>query len=312
MWVLFGIYAITPAYIEERGKLNIMKEFDERTIWTSDQIPLMASYNKGKMQHSVWVAQYMNSNHITENTSSSDAVPDGVLPKYLSFQRIWQGKGAQTAACKTLCSFFIFTFNMISERNIDETLDNLIVDGTQTEETAIGISVAVDARINVTMEDLFCRLWNLPVNPALQLQLFREFPPLVDARMLRHHPTTTQPQPDLEHAIAAFALAAAQSPPAVDQCPAVPPTVSAANLNSHPETYIEKLFGIVPAMAYSTSGLWDTNGCLHSSTEQMIPLRHKTRLTPYQLDVKNAFLDGVLEEEVYSSPLLGFEAQFDN
>lgn len=24
-----------------------MKEFDERTIWTSDQIPLMASYNRG-------------------------------------------------------------------------------------------------------------------------------------------------------------------------------------------------------------------------------------------------------------------------
>lgn len=89
-----------PAYIEERGKLNVMKEFDERTIWTSDQIPLMASYNRGKMQHSVWVAHYMNSNHIMENTGSSDVVPDGVLPKYLSFQRIWQGKGAQTAACK--------------------------------------------------------------------------------------------------------------------------------------------------------------------------------------------------------------------
>lgn len=35
------------AYIEERGKLNKMKEFDETTIWTSDQIPLMASYNSG-------------------------------------------------------------------------------------------------------------------------------------------------------------------------------------------------------------------------------------------------------------------------
>lgn len=34
-------------YIEERGKLCLMKEFDERTIWTSDRIPLMASYNKG-------------------------------------------------------------------------------------------------------------------------------------------------------------------------------------------------------------------------------------------------------------------------
>lgn len=34
-------------YVEERGKLNMMKEFDERTIWTSDRVPLMASYNKG-------------------------------------------------------------------------------------------------------------------------------------------------------------------------------------------------------------------------------------------------------------------------
>lgn len=38
-------------YIEERGKLNIMRDFDERTIWTSDQIPLMASYNKGSFEY---------------------------------------------------------------------------------------------------------------------------------------------------------------------------------------------------------------------------------------------------------------------
>jgi len=25
----------------------MMKEYDEKTIWTSDQVPLMASYNKG-------------------------------------------------------------------------------------------------------------------------------------------------------------------------------------------------------------------------------------------------------------------------
>lgn len=120
-----------------------MKEFDERTIWTSDQIPLMASYNRGllishglflpalqtsmltytihviilcvgKMQHSVWVAHYMNSNHIMENISSSDAVPDGVLPKYLSFQRIWQGKGAQTAACKVLIYLVHFLLSYVT------------------------------------------------------------------------------------------------------------------------------------------------------------------------------------------------------
>jgi len=36
-----------PTYVEERGKLTIMKDYDERTIWTSDRLPLMTSYNKG-------------------------------------------------------------------------------------------------------------------------------------------------------------------------------------------------------------------------------------------------------------------------
>ncbi|CAK7325887.1 unnamed protein product [Dovyalis caffra] len=87
-------------YVEERGKLTIMKDFDERTIWTSNRIPLMASYNKGKMQHSLWVAEIINSNFESENASLSGVVLDGVLDKQFSFRRIWQGKGAQTAASK--------------------------------------------------------------------------------------------------------------------------------------------------------------------------------------------------------------------
>ncbi|KAA8539561.1 hypothetical protein F0562_026253 [Nyssa sinensis] len=87
-------------YVEERGKLNIMKEFDERTIWTSDRIPLMASYNKGKMQHSLWVAEAINSNLEVAHSKLCDVVPAGVLPKQFSFRRIWQGKGAHTAASK--------------------------------------------------------------------------------------------------------------------------------------------------------------------------------------------------------------------
>ncbi|GAV64914.1 Apc1 domain-containing protein [Cephalotus follicularis] len=88
------------SYIEERGKLNLLKDFDEVTIWTSDLIPLMASYNKGKMQHSVWVSEVINSNLEVAIGSLLDVVPAAVLPKKFSFRRIWQGKVAQMAACK--------------------------------------------------------------------------------------------------------------------------------------------------------------------------------------------------------------------
>ncbi|KAH0895291.1 hypothetical protein HID58_044859 [Brassica napus] len=75
-----------PIYLEERGKLNIMRDYDERTIWSSDRLSLMTSYNKGKMQHSVWAVECV--------------VPDTVFPKRVSFRRIWQAKGAKKAASK--------------------------------------------------------------------------------------------------------------------------------------------------------------------------------------------------------------------
>ena len=98
-----------------------MRDFDERTIWSSDRFPLMTSYNKGlsssfpfrlnsphalviftsnysvsgfsgKMQHSVWAVECV--------------VPDTVFPKRVSFRRIWQAKGAKKAASKvTMISF---------------------------------------------------------------------------------------------------------------------------------------------------------------------------------------------------------------
>ncbi|KAK4436500.1 Anaphase-promoting complex subunit [Sesamum alatum] len=86
-------------YIEERGKLNLMREFDERTIWTSDWVPLMASYNKGKMQHSLWVVEVNNSNLEAVKSRSSDLIAPGMSAKH-SFRRIWQWKGSQTAASK--------------------------------------------------------------------------------------------------------------------------------------------------------------------------------------------------------------------
>lgn len=52
------------------------------------------------MQHSLWVAEIINSNFEAENASLSGAALDDVLDKNFSFRRIWQGKGAQTAASK--------------------------------------------------------------------------------------------------------------------------------------------------------------------------------------------------------------------
>ncbi|ESQ40468.1 hypothetical protein EUTSA_v10012420mg [Eutrema salsugineum] len=89
-----------PTYIEERGKMNIMKDYDERTIWTSDCLPLMTSYNKGKLQHSVWAAEFIDSNVEASASCSSGIVPDAVIPKRVSFRRIWQAKGAKKAASK--------------------------------------------------------------------------------------------------------------------------------------------------------------------------------------------------------------------
>ncbi|EOA21984.1 hypothetical protein CARUB_v10002491mg [Capsella rubella] len=98
-----------PTYVEERGKLNIMKDYDERTIWTSDRLPLMTSYNKGKMQHSVWAAEFIESNLEASASCSSGIVPDAVLPKRVSFRRIWQAKGAKKAASKV----FLATDNAV-------------------------------------------------------------------------------------------------------------------------------------------------------------------------------------------------------
>ncbi|XP_030534487.1 anaphase-promoting complex subunit 1 isoform X4 [Rhodamnia argentea] len=87
-------------YVEDRGKLTIMKGYNERTIWTSDQVPLMASYNKGKAQHSLWVAEVVNPTADEAMSSLPDVNPVGVQLKQFSFHRIWQGKGAHAAACK--------------------------------------------------------------------------------------------------------------------------------------------------------------------------------------------------------------------
>lgn len=54
------------------------------------------------MQHSLWVAEIVNSNFDEAAPDLLNVDPMDVLPKHLSFRRIWQGKGAQTAACKVV------------------------------------------------------------------------------------------------------------------------------------------------------------------------------------------------------------------
>lgn len=118
-----------PVYVDERGELKIMKDFDERTIWTSDRVPLIASHNRGfnlaplhlfpnlqtnraftmlifsimlvdQMQHSLWVAESMNSCVGDHAVSSSHESHSEVFPCRFSFRRIWQAKGYPTAATK--------------------------------------------------------------------------------------------------------------------------------------------------------------------------------------------------------------------
>ncbi|KAK8947459.1 Anaphase-promoting complex subunit 1 [Platanthera zijinensis] len=91
---------LQATYIEERGKLTAMKDYEERIIWTSDVIPLMTSYNKDRLQHSVWLVK------ASENCNTSNAgtltyqTPSEFYPHKFSLQRIWQGKCSQFAASK--------------------------------------------------------------------------------------------------------------------------------------------------------------------------------------------------------------------
>lgn len=56
--------------------------------------------SSGKMQHSLWVAEIINSNFDEAASGLLNVDPMGLSPKHMSFRRLWQGKGAQTAACK--------------------------------------------------------------------------------------------------------------------------------------------------------------------------------------------------------------------
>lgn len=91
-------------YSEDRTKLSIMKDFEERTIWTSEVVPLMVSYHKGKMQHSVWLVENAANSESVNASSVSHSIPDEMCKHQFSFRRIWQGKCSQSAASKVFLS----------------------------------------------------------------------------------------------------------------------------------------------------------------------------------------------------------------
>lgn len=73
----------------------------------------------GKMQHSLWTAEVMNS-----NLEAVDSVlPDVMLSKKFFFRRIWQGKGAQTAASEV--THFICISMMSFNTGLDVLLSSI-------------------------------------------------------------------------------------------------------------------------------------------------------------------------------------------
>ncbi|KAL2248926.1 UNVERIFIED_CONTAM: Anaphase-promoting complex subunit 1 [Sesamum indicum] len=131
-------------YIEERGKLNLMREFDERTIWTSDLVPLMASYNK----------EVNNSNLEAVKSKSSDLITPAMSTKH-SFRRIWQWKGSQTAASKVakLIIFFgAFWMNSLSARLSLEINNEIVYD--IKPDMSWSISAIAAAAVTVTRPNI--------------------------------------------------------------------------------------------------------------------------------------------------------------
>ncbi|KAJ1262414.1 hypothetical protein BS78_09G105800 [Paspalum vaginatum] len=86
-------------YVEEKDKLTMMKDFDEKAIWTSDVIPLMASYHKGKFQHSVWQIDGVSCQEAM-NGNTMVPVSCDISSHKCAFRKIWQGKCSISAASK--------------------------------------------------------------------------------------------------------------------------------------------------------------------------------------------------------------------
>ncbi|KAF8652488.1 hypothetical protein HU200_062821 [Digitaria exilis] len=99
-------------YFEENDKLTMMKDFDEKIIWTSDAIPLMASYHKGKSQHSVWQIDGASYQEAT-NDNTMLPVSCDISSHKCAFRKIWQGKFSQSTASKVFLATDIDGFPII-------------------------------------------------------------------------------------------------------------------------------------------------------------------------------------------------------
>ena len=82
-----------------------------------------------------------------------------------------------------ICVFFVSIFNVVSEQNIKQTLDNITIDENQTKEIVASFSTVVDAWISVSMDEWFHRL---------QATLANAFPSnYVITRVVKHLSCTT-------------------------------------------------------------------------------------------------------------------------
>lgn len=78
---------------------------------------LILGIHAGKMQHSLWVVEVTNSSLVDAPSNIPDLSSSRLPPKNFSFHRIWQAKGAHSAASKVeiFFSLLLYLFQAICE-----------------------------------------------------------------------------------------------------------------------------------------------------------------------------------------------------
>ncbi|CAM0955935.1 unnamed protein product [Alopecurus aequalis] len=147
-------------YFEERSRLSMMKDFDEKTIWTSDIIPLMASYHKGKFQHSVWQVDCATYQEAMDDNAML-SIPRDISVHKFAFRKIWQGKCSQSAASKV----FLAT-------DIDGV--PIICFLLHEQKTLLAVRIHIDETNEETFGDIKPHMsWNIPAFAAAPVVVTR-------------------------------------------------------------------------------------------------------------------------------------------